>query len=307
MARRERSIHGAIAEVLKASGRSMTPVEIYATIVARKLYEFHARAPLHVVKTQLRRHCKDFDFPSAHVVKYFGLDAEGRYRALEVPVRVPASLYTLTTPGTGKPTVVSVPEADQDAASEGAPDARVVTHSEVQWRLLDLGARMGLSVWAPMADRGRCSQDGRRLSEVPALLKTLPLQFDAATTKTIQNIDVLWLEKNAIVAGFEIEHTTSIYSGLLRMSDLLTMQPNIAIALYLVAPDERFAKFAREVARPTFARLRRPLHESCRFLPYTTLLARLADAGDLVRHLRPEFLKDLAEAYDPNAELTDAD
>ena len=53
----------------------------------------------------------------------------------------------------------------------------------------------------------------------------------------------------AIVAAFEVEHTTSIYSGLLRMSDLLTMQPNIDIKLYLAAPDERFTKFKNEVPR----------------------------------------------------------
>jgi hypothetical protein len=48
----------------------------------------------------------------------------------------------------------------------------------------------------------------------------LPLQFDEATNRTIELIDVLWLQGNAIVAAFEIESTTSIYSGLLRMADL---------------------------------------------------------------------------------------
>ena len=44
------------------------------------------------------------------------------------------------------------------------------------------------------------------------------------TNQTIELIDVLWLDGNAIVAAFEIESTTSIYSGLLRMSDLLARQ-----------------------------------------------------------------------------------
>jgi hypothetical protein len=65
----------------------------------------------------------------------------------------------------------------------------------------------------------------------------LPLQFDEVTNRTIELIDVLWLRGNAIVAAFEIESTTSIYSGLLRMSDLITTQPNLNIPLYLVAPD----------------------------------------------------------------------
>ena len=49
---------------------------------------------------------------------------------------------------------------------------------------------------------------------------------------TIELIDVLWLQGNAIVAAFEVESTTSIYSGLLRMSDLVAMQPNLNIPLW---------------------------------------------------------------------------
>jgi hypothetical protein len=62
------------------------------------------------------------------------------------------------------------------------------------------------------------------------------LQFDEATNRTIELIDVLWLKGNAVVAAFEIESTTSIYSGLLRMSDLIAMQPNLNIPLYLSPP-----------------------------------------------------------------------
>jgi hypothetical protein len=43
------------------------------------------------------------------------------------------------------------------------------------------------------------------------------------------------------------------FSGLLRMSDLITMQPNINIPLYIVAPNERRNKVIVEVNRPTFA------------------------------------------------------
>jgi hypothetical protein len=94
---------------------------------------------------------------------------------------------------------------------------------------------------------------------LPKLKSDLPLQFDDATNKTIELIDVLWLKGNAIVSAFEIESTTSIYSGLLRMSDLIAMQPNLNIPLYLVAPDERREKVMMEVNRPTFSRLKPPL------------------------------------------------
>ena len=75
------------------------------------------------------------------------------------------------------------------------------------------------------------------------------------TNQTIELIDVLWLDGNAIVAAFEIESTTSIYSGLLRMSDLLARQPNISVPLFLVAPDERREKVIQQVSE---ARARLP-------------------------------------------------
>jgi hypothetical protein len=84
---------------------------------------------------------------------------------------------------------------------------------------------------------------------VPKMLASLPNQFNEPTTKTIENIDVLWLSSQAIVAAFEVEHTTAVYSGLLRMSDLLTMQPNLDINLYLVGPDDRYAKVNDRLTR----------------------------------------------------------
>lgn len=200
-------------------------------------------------------------------------------------------------------TVVSVPSVeDDDAQDEVSGDGQPATHSEIQWRLLDLGAQMGLNVWAPRSDRAR-GWNGKANKDIPRMLLSLPTQFDAATTSTIENIDVLWLNGNAIVAAFEVEHSTSIYSGLLRMSDLLTMQPNIDIKLYLVGPDERFTKFTREVPRPTFASRPKPLHTVCWFLPYSKLCERLDGAKSFLKHLKPEFLDDIAVLYDPKAEV----
>jgi hypothetical protein len=112
-------------------------------------------------------------------------------------------------------------------------------------------------------DRRR-SFEGTSLSSVSRLLSELPVHFDEATNTTIELIDVLWLKGKSIVAAFDIESTTSIYSGLLRMSDLIAMQPNLNIPLFLVAPDERRPKVVQEVNRPTFSRLSNdgdvPLH-----------------------------------------------
>jgi len=161
---------------------------------------------------------------------------------------------------------------------------------------------MGLNVWAPRNDRGR-AWNGKSIGDIPRMLNALPTQFDKVTNEIVGAIDVLWFSGPAIVAAFEVEHSTSIYSGLLRMSDLLTMQPNLDIKLYLVGPDDRQTKFEKEVARATFASRRKPLHSLCAFLPYSSLCRRLEEAATFVRFLKPEFLDDIAILYDPASEV----
>jgi len=190
-------------------------------------------------------------------------------------------------------TLVTVPERDETEQEEaGLPD-----HARIQGLLLDLGAKMGLGLWVARNDRGRACQSLGTLAN--RLLDRLPTQFDEATTRTIEMIDVLWLKGNSIVAAFEIEHTTSIYSGLLRMSDLLAMQPNLDIQFYLVAPDDRREKVLKEIARPTFSFQRKPLHTLCRFLPYSQLEGAARQYKAVAQHLKPEFLNDISEDCSP--------
>jgi hypothetical protein len=107
----------------------------------------------------------------------------------------------------------------------------------------------------------------------------------------------LWLRGNAIIAAFEIESTTSIYSGILRMSDLIAMHPNLNIPLYLVVPDERRVKVINEVNRPTFSRLSPPLSKICRLITFSTLREQIKQVGPFVTILKSfEFLNNLSES-----------
>lgn len=202
---------------------------------------------------------------------------------------------------------VTIPESEdieeREIARLNIPTGEIVkittgeinAHSNIQYLLLKLGSEMGYDIWVARNDRNRVT-NGKKLSEHFKLKDGLPLQFDEATNKTIEYIDVLWLKGNAIVAAFEVESTTSIYSGLLRMSDLIAMQPNLNIPLYLVAPDDRRDKVFEEINRPTFSRLVPPLVEVCRFISFTKLSKRLSEISQYVRYLKPEFLNELSEA-----------
>jgi hypothetical protein len=54
--------------------------------------------------------------------------------------------------------------------------------------------------------------------------------------RSIQNIDVVWkFGPYSIKSAFEIEHSTSIYSGILRLSDLRAEAPSSNYPLFIVA------------------------------------------------------------------------
>jgi hypothetical protein len=166
-------------------------------------------------------------------------------------------------------------------------------HDRVQWLLLRLGSDMNLDVWVARNDRGR-AWAGKRFADIPRLRVSLPHQFEPQTQRIIEAIDVLWLEGNSILCAFEIEHTTSIYSGLLRMSDLLALQPNINIKLYLVAPEERKAKVLEELTRPTFAQLKLPAR--CRLVTFERLSQEIERLGRMASYVRPEFIDSITES-----------
>jgi hypothetical protein len=80
------------------------------------------------------------------------------------------------------------------------------------------------------------------------------------------------------------------------MSDLIVMQPNLNIPLYLVAPDDRREKVMIEVNRPTFSRLKPPLSEICRYISFSALKDQIQKVATYIRFLKPEFLEELSES-----------
>jgi hypothetical protein len=200
--------------------------------------------------------------------------------------------------------IVSVPEAEEGEDAMQCEDASVIEtatstdHTQIQYLLLTLGAEMGLNVWVARNDRSR-SYQGQTLGTLPHISQELPTQFNPATQRTIELIDVLWLKGNSIVSAFEVESTTSIYSGLLRMSDLLALQPNLDIKIYLVASYERRDKVKQEIIRPTFQLRERPLNRVCGYLSLEDLIEKVdvLRKHGLIKSLNPDFLTNIAEYF----------
>jgi hypothetical protein len=142
---------------------------------------------------------------------------------------------------------------------------------KVQSIIARVGAEMGFRIWVPRSDKQRVLEQVP--DEIhPVFLDVLPLNYDDNTLRTVEQIDVIWMKGRSMARAFEIEHTTAIYSGLLRMADLLALQPNMDIRLHIVAPDDKREKVMREITRPVFSLLEKgPLYESCSYISYDAI------------------------------------
>ena len=146
------------------------------------------------------------------------------------------------------------------------------THTEVQGWLRDLGRSLGFSVWVAANDRNRPHGAGR-LGD--GCLETLPDSLgEAPGAEAVRLIDVLWLDHptGRVAAAFEVEHSTSIYSGIVRLLDLaLGSSGDHVKGLFLVAPDDREDEVRAQLRRPAFSRV---AELDVRYMPY----------GELERH-----------------------
>lgn len=168
--------------------------------------------------------------------------------------------------------VVTMPSETEIAEPVESTEKTGTEHTRVQLILSQIGHAMGFKVHVPANDRSK-TYEGKRINEVVPLVEQLNLGLISSMMRVIKNIDVLWIDDDAVVGAFEIESTTSIYSGILRMADLLSLQPNFQINCYLVAPDSREVEVMNQVNRPIFTKMKKPFRESCRYIPFSSLTA----------------------------------
>jgi len=191
--------------------------------------------------------------------RVFPLDKELYKRALQRRIERP-----------DRSVVVSVPDdrvISQDESADISTDRESI---RVQAALCRIGEAMGFKIWVPITDRSRVAQHWS--AQPGVLLDRLPLNYDETTLDTIKRIDVLWLKGRTIHRAFEVEHSTAVYSGLLRMADLCALLPNIEVSLHIVAPESRREKVFQEITRPVFSLLENaPLSERCTYLSYSSV------------------------------------
>lgn len=139
-----------------------------------------------------------------------------------------------------------------------------LSHSQVQTLLGSIGARKGFDIWIPPNDRPKLDW---KLTNAFTFASELPPSLQDISD-VVEEIDVLWLERGACqpAALYEVEHSTPIYSGLLRFNDVQLLLPGKSLRFGIVSNEERRGVFVRQLARPTFRAS--GLHENCTFLEY---------------------------------------
>ena len=123
-------------------------------------------------------------------------------------------------------------------------------HSEMQYHLLKIGNALNYDVIPASNDRSK-SYNGSKFSFIS--IKEFPeIDVPKETFNTIKLIDIVWFEKgtNRIVCAFEVEKSTSIYSGILRLTDLSFSLPTHQSKLYIIIPDNREKEVKLQLIRP---------------------------------------------------------
>ena len=139
-----------------------------------------------------------------------------------------------------------------------------LSHVQVQSLLGSIGSNKGFDIWIPKNDRAKLDW-------------TITGRFDCRTAiptefgeikDTLSEIDVIWIERGAarLRGLFEVEHSTPIYSGLLRFNDVHLTRPDTGTTYSIVSNDDRRGLFMRQLNRPTFRMS--SLAEKCTFLDY---------------------------------------
>lgn len=156
-----------------------------------------------------------------------------------------------------------------------AAEHEASAHTRAQHALIRLGRALRYDVFVARNDRHK-SCDGDAFTQA-TLARLPPLGLPPDVLDTVELIDVIWLQpgQSNIVCAFEVEQSTSIYSGILRMKDLARSLPQHGGRFYLVAPEAREREVMAQMMRPALREEQR--HFPLGYLP-TEALSRHCDA-----------------------------
>jgi len=136
-----------------------------------------------------------------------------------------------------------------------------LTHEEAEGLLLQLGNILGFDTYT--ADKTSKTEGGEELGNL-CTLKELPAFTYPEILDTVKQVDVIWFKDKYPKYCFEVEHTTDVTKGLLRLYQVKELRAS----LFIVAPSSKRSKFDSEIRKDPFNKMK----ERYIFRTYTQLL-----------------------------------
>ncbi|EPZ3252232.1 restriction endonuclease [Escherichia coli] len=143
-------------------------------------------------------------------------------------------------------------------------------HAQIQISLVKIGHYLGYRTWVAANDRG-LQYNGKSIAQMDGVIDNLRneqvLQSYDKAIKEARLIDCVWFRNGKLMpAVMEIEHSTGIKSGLVRMKQFYDYAPQLKnIRWTVVAPDEYRNKVIEFSNMPQFKEL------DTRFFPYSAV------------------------------------
>jgi hypothetical protein len=128
-----------------------------------------------------------------------------------------------------------------------------LSHYDIQAKLVLVGSYLGYRTFVPVPDKNKktiygtlgslCSETDIPEGSIPAL-----------SLNTIKFVDVIWFDEEGYPThAFEVEHTTDITKGLLRLYQVHKLR----IKMFIISEEANKDKFMREVSKSPFATIKR--------------------------------------------------
>lgn len=143
------------------------------------------------------------------------------------------------------------------------------THTQMQIALVEIGNALNFHTWIAKNDRHIPVRD-TKLGEMKGVIQSLEdvrMLYDEQIRIAASLIDCIWFTQDhrQIPAVIEVEHSTGVRSGLLRMQNFREAFPDFQTTFTVVAPNKLRDKVVSEANQRVFRNLK------ARFMPYSTV------------------------------------
>lgn len=166
-------------------------------------------------------------------------------------------------------------------------------HLKAQYILKELANIIGFDGFIAKNDQNRIYKNNvlsyNSLNDIPDY--SIPKELE----RHISLIDVLWFNNEVPVACFEVEMSTSVYSGILRMADFICTIKNPNTELYLVTTKSREKKILKELNRPIFQQI--GLSQMCKVIFLEELEVLYSLVKTLKGHIKENILDRISHSY----------